>query len=76
VRNIEEKLEHIVAGRAITFVPWTVESALGLQPEVVAVLVEDIPPVQVCLGWSSEGESAEIRAFAEAARSALGETVR
>ncbi len=74
VRNIEEKLEHIVAGRAITFVPWTVASALGLQPEVVAVPVEDIPPVQVCLGWSSEGESAEIRAFVEAARLALGQT--
>jgi len=76
VRNIEEKLEHIAAGRAISFVPWTAATAIALQPDVVAVPVDDLPPVQVCLAWSREAASPNVFRFVDAARDALSTASR
>jgi DNA-binding transcriptional LysR family regulator len=76
VRNIEEKLEHIAAGRAISFVPWTAATAIALQPDVVAVPVDDLLPVQVCLAWNSEAASPNVFTFVDAARDALSHASR
>ena len=63
VSNIEEKLEQVAAGRAISFLPVSAAVAITLQPDVVVVPVTDIPPTHVCLAWSVEAESELIRAF-------------
>lgn len=74
VSNIEEKLEHVAAGRGISFLPPTAASAIVIQPDVVAVPVADIPPTQVCLAWSGGAESPLILTFVEAAREAVSAT--
>jgi DNA-binding transcriptional LysR family regulator len=63
VSNIEEKLEQVAAGRAISFLPVSAAVAITLQPDVVVVPVTDIPPTHVCLAWSVEAESELIRTF-------------
>jgi DNA-binding transcriptional LysR family regulator len=74
VDNLEEKLQHVAAGRAISFVPASVAGA-HIQPGIAYVPVSDIPPIQICLAWKSGQRTALVSAFAEAvtdARSSAG----
>ena len=62
--NLEEKLEHVAAGRAISFVPASVAAAVS-HPGVVYVPVTDIPPIQVNLAWKTDYTSPLVAAFAD-----------
>ena len=69
VNNVEEKLEHVGIGRAISFLPASVAAALQLPPEVTAIPVFDIPPTSVCLAWKAARDSALIAEFVRGALS-------
>jgi DNA-binding transcriptional LysR family regulator len=68
VSNIEEKLEHVAAGRAISFVPASAAAAIHLPADVVARPVIDIPPTEIGLAWNAARESGLIAAFVQTAR--------
>jgi DNA-binding transcriptional LysR family regulator len=65
VDNLEEKLQHVAAGRAISFVPASVAGAY-IQPGIAYVPVTDIPPIQICLAWKRGQRTELVSAFAEA----------
>jgi DNA-binding transcriptional LysR family regulator len=65
VDNLEEKLQHIAAGRAISFVPASVASVVA-QPGIAYVPVTDIPPIKICLAWKSGPPSPLVAAFVQA----------
>jgi DNA-binding transcriptional LysR family regulator len=65
VDNIEEKLQLVAAGRAISFLPTSAAAAV-VHAGVVYVSVSDIPPIQICLAWDAGRRSALIADFAEA----------
>jgi DNA-binding transcriptional LysR family regulator len=62
VDNLEEKLQHVAAGRAISFVPACVAAAV-VQPDVVYVPVNDIAPIQICLAWRASHPSPLVTSF-------------
>jgi DNA-binding transcriptional LysR family regulator len=68
VSNLEEKLEVVATGRAISFVPATAAAALQIPRDVVAIPVIDISPTQVCLAWKADRRSETIAAIVETAR--------
>ena len=68
VDNIEEKLQQVAAGRAISFLPASAAAA-ALQPGVVYVPVSDIPPIEICLARQAGRESPLIADFVEAVTS-------
>jgi DNA-binding transcriptional LysR family regulator len=63
--NLEEKLEHVAAGRAISFVPSSVAAAVS-HHGVVYVPVTDIPPIQIKLAWLANHPSRLVAGFANA----------
>jgi DNA-binding transcriptional LysR family regulator len=65
VDNLEEKLQHVAAGRAISFVPASVAAAFA-QPGIAYVPVTDIPPIKICLAWKSGPPSPLVAAFVNA----------
>jgi DNA-binding transcriptional LysR family regulator len=65
VDNLEEKLQHVAAGRAISFLPASVADAY-MQSGIAYVPVTDIPPIQICLAWKLGQRTALVSAFAEA----------
>jgi DNA-binding transcriptional LysR family regulator len=65
VDNVEEKLQHVAAGRAISFLPASVAAAVD-QPGVVYVPVTDIPPIKICLAWKSGAPTPLVAAFVQA----------
>jgi DNA-binding transcriptional LysR family regulator len=65
VDNIEEKLQQVAAGRAISFLPASA-AATVVQPGVVYVPVTDIPPIEICLAWPAGRESPLVADFADA----------
>ena len=67
VDNIEEKLEQVAAGAAISFLPASAAAAY-VKPGVVYVPVSDIPPIQICLAWPTERRSPYVDAFVRAVR--------
>jgi DNA-binding transcriptional LysR family regulator/DNA-binding Xre family transcriptional regulator len=71
VRNLEETVEVVATGRAITLVPVTVTTGIQVPPEVVAVPVVDAPPTEVCLAWRTGRRSPLIRELVETARTTL-----
>jgi DNA-binding transcriptional LysR family regulator len=73
VHNIEEKLEQVAAGRAISFVPSSAAAMYG-RPDVVYVPVSDIPPIQICLAWRAGGRSVLVADFVAAVQ-ATGDAV-
>ena len=70
--NLEEKLQHVAAGRAISFVPASVAAAFS-QLGIVYVPVTDIPPITISLAWSSGATSPLIAAFADCVKNARKE---
>jgi DNA-binding transcriptional LysR family regulator len=65
VDNLEEKLQHVAAGRAISFVPASVAGAF-FQAGIAYVPVTDIPPIKICLAWKSGPPSPLVAAFLDA----------
>jgi DNA-binding transcriptional LysR family regulator len=73
--NLEEKLLHVAAGRGISFLPAS-SAAVYAQRDVAYVPVADIPPIQVCLGWSASRFSPAIKSFIEAVKRTARREVR
>jgi len=67
VDNIEEKLEQVAAGAAISFVPASTAASV-VHPAVRFLAVDDIPPIQICLAWPAQRRSPVIEDFAAAVR--------
>ena len=68
VRNLEEMIEVVGTGRAISFVPACVTAAIQIPPEVIAIPVVDVPPTEVCLAWRADRRSKAIRDLVATAR--------
>lgn len=66
LRTVEEKLEHVAAGRGIVVLPKST-ATFYTRPDVTYSLVEDLPLNQVCLAWDSARRSPLIREFVAAA---------
>jgi DNA-binding transcriptional LysR family regulator len=69
VDNVEEKLQHVAAGRAVSFVPASVSTAV-VQPGVAYVRVTDIPPIEICLAWKADSPPPLAAEFADCVRKA------
>ncbi|MEV7037641.1 LysR substrate-binding domain-containing protein [Amycolatopsis sp. NPDC051061] len=67
-RSVEEKLEHVAAGRGIAVIPRSTSEYYS-RSDVAHLLVEDLPPNDVCLAWVAARRSPLIFAFAELLRS-------
>ncbi|MEV6097625.1 LysR substrate-binding domain-containing protein [Nocardia sp. NPDC051981] len=50
--SVEEKLEHVAAGRGVMFLPLSVMT-FYTRPDIAYVPVPDLAPLQVSLAWSS-----------------------
>jgi DNA-binding transcriptional LysR family regulator len=64
LRTVEEKLEHVAAGRGFVVLPRST-AEFYRRADVAAVPVADIPPGDVGLAWRAGRDTAEIRVFAE-----------
>jgi DNA-binding transcriptional LysR family regulator len=64
--TVEEKLEHIVAGKGIIVLPQSA-AAYYRRPDIVYVPITDIDPNQVVLAWDAARRSTLIRDFTRAA---------
>jgi DNA-binding transcriptional LysR family regulator len=64
--SIEEKLEHVAAGRGVSVIPLSA-AKFYTRPDVVPVPVEDIALNHVCLAWTASRRSRIIHDFAEIA---------
>jgi DNA-binding transcriptional LysR family regulator len=73
--NFEEKLQHVAAGRAISFLPASLAAAYD-QAGVAYVPVTDIPPIKVCLAWTAGTPSPLVAAFATCVKDARRERPR
>jgi DNA-binding transcriptional LysR family regulator len=67
VENIEEKLAHVAAGDAISFLPAFTAAAVG-QTGVAFVPVTDIPPIPISLAWRADDGSRYVESFVAAVR--------
>jgi DNA-binding transcriptional LysR family regulator len=67
VDNVEEKLEHVAAGRAISFLPASVAGAV-IHPGIAYVPVNDIPPIEICLAWKADSRSPLVADFVDCVR--------
>jgi len=63
MRSVEEKLEHVAAGRGISVLPRSTGSYYQ-RPDVSCVLIDDIAPTEVALAWVSSRRSPLIAQFA------------
>jgi DNA-binding transcriptional LysR family regulator len=68
LRSVEEKLEHVAAGRGVSIVPLSV-AAFYQRPDVVTVPVDNLAPNTVCLAWIATRRSRLIQDFATLATS-------
>lgn len=66
LRSVEEKLEHVAAGRGIVVVPLST-AAYYNRPDVTHVTVDGIGPSQVCLAWAESRRDRLIQEFADLA---------
>ena len=64
VDNLEEKLQHVAAGRAISSVPASTAASF-VHAGIVYVPVTDIPPIRVCLAWKNGARSPLVAAFVD-----------
>jgi DNA-binding transcriptional LysR family regulator/DNA-binding Xre family transcriptional regulator len=71
VRNLEEKIEVVGTGRAISFIPASVTAAIIVPPQVTVMPVVDISPTKVCLAWKADRRSEAIRDLVATARATL-----
>jgi DNA-binding transcriptional LysR family regulator len=68
LRSVEEKLEHVAAGRGVSIVPLSV-ATFYQRPDVVTVPVDNLAPNTVCLAWIATRRSRLIQDFATLATS-------
>ncbi|WP_030903441.1 LysR family transcriptional regulator [Streptomyces sp. NRRL F-5126] len=73
VRGVDETLEHVAAGRGISFLPRSA-SVFFSHPDVVYVPIPDLAPDQVCLAVAASHTSPLADDFVAAARSTAGIT--
>jgi DNA-binding transcriptional LysR family regulator len=66
IRTMEEKLEHVAAGRAITFLPASAATYYR-RPDIVCIPIIDIPPHPVCLAHAARGHADTVEEFIHAA---------
>lgn len=71
VHNLEEKIEVAGTGRAVGFIPVCITAAMQIPPEVMAIPVVDIPPVDVCLAWKADRRSEAIHQLVSTAQATL-----
>ncbi|MEU7764798.1 LysR substrate-binding domain-containing protein [Nocardia sp. NPDC049190] len=71
--SVEEKLEHVAAGRGIVILPLSVMT-FYTRPDIAYLTVRDIAPNQVSLAWGADRHSLLIEEFADLA-AALGPPV-
>ncbi|MDQ0810372.1 DNA-binding transcriptional LysR family regulator [Streptomyces sp. B3I7] len=69
VRGVDETLEHVAAGRGISFLPRST-TVFHSHPDVTYVAVRDLAPDQVCLAVAASRTSPLVDAFVAAARAA------
>ncbi|MGQ4483603.1 LysR family transcriptional regulator [Streptomyces sp. SAS_276] len=69
VRGVDETLEHVAAGRGISFLARSA-SVFYSHPDVVYVPIPDLTPDQVCLAVAASHVSPVVEDFVAAARSA------
>jgi DNA-binding transcriptional LysR family regulator len=67
VRGVEEKLEHVAAGRGISFLPRSA-TAFYSRPDISYVPIPELVPDQVCLAVAESRESPLVEDFLAAAR--------
>ncbi|GAA1284110.1 LysR family transcriptional regulator [Planotetraspora silvatica] len=65
-RSVEEKLEHVAAGRGFSILPEST-AAYYQRPDVVCVPILDIPPNEVALAWVAARHHPLIGEFVELA---------
>ncbi|MFB7717450.1 LysR family transcriptional regulator [Nocardia sp. NPDC056100] len=62
-RSVEEKLEHVAAGRGIAFLPLSV-ATFYTRPDITYIPVSDIADGQVSLAWAADRQGPLIDEFA------------
>ncbi|MCY1137620.1 LysR substrate-binding domain-containing protein [Actinoplanes sp. Pm04-4] len=67
VRGVDETLEHVAAGRGISFLPRSA-TVFAAHPEVSFVPVPDLAPDQVCLAVAASPASPVVEDFVAAAQ--------
>jgi DNA-binding transcriptional LysR family regulator len=73
VRGVDETLEHVAAGRGISFLARSA-TVFSSHPEVVFVPVTDLAPDQVCLAVAASHTSPVVDDFLTAARATAATT--
>ena len=68
VTCLEEKLEVIATGHAISFLPESTASWLKTQSGIASILVTDMPPTEVGVAWSIEREDQVVLDFVSVLR--------
>lgn len=69
--SVEEKLEHVAAGRGLVILPLSV-ATFYTRPDITYVVVEDLVPTPVSLAWDAARRNPLLTEFAEIARSVAG----
>jgi DNA-binding transcriptional LysR family regulator len=67
--TVEEKLEHVAAGRGVSVLPLST-AEFYTRPDVAYARIGDISATTVCLAWDSARRSPLIRDFARLAKAA------
>lgn len=62
VRTVEEKLEHVAAGRGVVVLPLST-ATFYTRPDVVHAAVRDLGPNHVCLAWDASRRSRLVQEF-------------
>jgi DNA-binding transcriptional LysR family regulator len=63
IRTVEEKLEHVAAGRGVVVLPLST-ATFYTRPDIVHVEIAGIGPNQICLAWDAARRSRLIEEFA------------
>jgi DNA-binding transcriptional LysR family regulator len=69
-RSVEEKLEHVAAGRGFSVLPESTATYYQ-RPDVVWTPITDIPPSEVRLAWVATRRVPLIAEFVEFAQAAV-----
>ena len=69
-RSVEEKLEHVAAGRGFSVLPESTATYYQ-RPDVAWTPITDIPPNEVRLAWASSRRTPLIAEFVELAQAAI-----
>jgi DNA-binding transcriptional LysR family regulator len=62
--NLEEKLQHVASGRAISFLPASLAAAFT-HPGITYVPITDVPPIKIRLAWKAGAVSPLVADFVD-----------